>query len=85
MKLTWSETECSIFGPTLVLEGLRDGESGCARKHGQKGRYIAMAFIGGRYLSHCAGTRQAAVTRLEREIDKRSIGLFGDDTVTFVK
>jgi hypothetical protein len=81
MKLIWQKRDCSIFGSSLDLVGLREGESGCARKHGK--RYIAMAFINGRYLSHCAGTLKSAINHLEKDIDKRSIGLFGVDNISF--
>lgn len=81
MQLTWKSTTCPIFGAAFELQGLKEGETGMARKHA--GRYMAHAFIDGRYLSHCARTARTAMTRLEREIDKRSIGLLGVDDVTF--
>lgn len=84
MILTWKSTVCPIFGDAFELHGLRDGESASCRRHGV-GKFIANAFIGGRYLSHVARTKASAMARLEKEIDRRSIGLFGVDDVTFVQ
>jgi hypothetical protein len=85
--LTWQAHTDSLFGAAYALHGLREGESGGARRTGDdakgRARYAADAWIGGRYLCHTAGTMRAAMTRLEREIDRLSIGLFGDDVVTF--
>lgn len=83
MRLTWTAYNDRIFGPALRLDGLPCANaSGFARSHGK--RYMAHAYIGGRYLAHTAGTRAAAVKRLEREINRRSIGLLGVDDVEFI-
>jgi hypothetical protein len=82
MILTWKKQEDAIFGNIMWLRGLKEGESATAYRRGSY-RYHAHAFIGGRYMSHCARTVQSAMKRLEAEIDRRSIGLFGVDDVTF--
>lgn len=83
MQLTWQQYDDPIFGRAYRLDGLPcPQDSGVARRHGDT-RYVAMAFITGRYLSHHAGTVHAAIKRLNAEIDKRSIGLLGVDDVAF--
>lgn len=84
MILTWKEQDSPIFGFVFEMQGLREGESASAHRRGPNS-YYAHAFIGGRYLGHCARTMKSAMKRLEREIDKRSIGLLGVDDVTFAE
>lgn len=89
-QLTWRPYTDAIFGPAYSLDGLPDGSSAFARRYGGargKGapRYIANAFIAGIYMSHCAGTVDAAMKHLNREIDRRSIGLFGVDDLVITK
>ena len=81
MHLTWRKTICPIFRVRYDLEGLPNGDSGTA--YHSNGRYVAQAYISGRYLRHRAGTMQAAIKRLNREIDRRSIGLFNVDDIDF--
>lgn len=83
MQFIWQEQNCPIFGHAFWLRGLREGESATAHQRGPH-KYFAHAFVGGRYLAHTARTMRSAMTRLEREIDKRSIGLLDVDDVTFV-
>lgn len=82
MKLTWQTHVDPIFGSGKILIGLPEGSMACARRSGC-GRYVADAFIGGRYLNHKAGTLAAAIKRINSEIDRRSIGLLGVDDVEF--
>lgn len=83
MQLTWQKHHDPIFGSGYRLTGLpTEDDSGSS--YYSAGRYVAHAFIGGRYLNHKAGTLRAAMTRLEREIDKRSIGLLNVDDIEFV-
>lgn len=84
MKLTWRKYVDPIFGNALRLDGLPEGMSATARRNGAGKRYVADAWIGGRYLNHHAGTLAAAVKRLNAEIDRRSIGLLGVDVVELV-
>lgn len=82
IKLTWVPVKDAIFGASHNLTGLPDPEwSG--RAYLSAGRAVAHAFIAGRYLRHCARTQKQAIKRLNAEIDKRSIGLFGVDVVDF--
>ncbi len=82
MRLSWKQYEDPIFGPAWSLEGLpRAEDCGVARRHGK--RFIANATINGHYLSHCAGQVLVAIERLNREMDRRSIGLFGVDDLSF--
>lgn len=83
LKLTWHPTRFEIFGDGFELQGLPPKDSGSARKHGD--RFIAHAYIGNRYLSHTAKTLKSAMSRLEKEIDRQSIGLLGVDDLEFVR
>lgn len=84
MILTWTLHHSPLTGKGLLLTGLPEGASASVYFGFGDGRFVAHAFIGGRYLNHRAGTHDAARKRLEREIDKRSIGLLGVDDVEFV-
>jgi hypothetical protein len=83
VNLTWQKTTCPIFGAAYELVGLPLGMSASARRSGKAGRYVAHGFIGGCYLNQQAGTLRAAMSRLQSEIDRRSIGLLGVDDVAF--
>jgi hypothetical protein len=69
VSLHWKATQDPIFGEAFELCGLQDGESGMARANG--GRFIAHAFVGGRYLSHCARSLTSAMKRLDADISRR--------------
>lgn len=82
MLLTWRKVQCELFGWRYDLEGLPTGCSASARRTAN-GKYLAHAYIGGRYLSHSAKSLTRAIHKMENEIDKRSIGLLNTDTVQF--
>lgn len=87
MHLIWQKGDDAIFGACHNLTGLREGENGIVRRSGEPNpkvpRYAAMAFIADRFMLHRAGTADRARRCLEREIDRRSIGLFGVDEIRF--
>jgi hypothetical protein len=81
--LVWREGTDPIFGRAFTLEGLTGkDESGGARRN-PSGGFVAMAFIKGRYLSHNGKTIFKAMDRLNSEICKLSISLFGVDDLEF--
>lgn len=82
MKLTWRKVSCALFGWRYDLEGIGTENSGCARRTAHQ-KYLANAFINGHYMAHKASTLKSAMTRLNNEIDRRSIGLFNTDTIEF--
>lgn len=82
MTLIWQKTTFAIFGEGYELAGLPN-KNDCAHARKSDGRFVALATINGRFLCHTARTMRSAMNRLEREIDKRSIGLLGVDDVTF--
>lgn len=53
----------------------------CSHQGGQK--WIATYWLGYDELHFHGGTARSAMARMEAELDKRSIGLFGVDKVTF--
>ena len=61
-----------------------DDRLGVCSRHGPR-KWRASFFIGYDSIWFEAGTPQAAMRALERELDKRSIGIFGEDAITFVK
>lgn len=83
MHLTWRFYVDPIFRGAFMLEGLRDGESGNCHYVADKRQFVANAFIAGRYMFARAKTWRRAINALNREIDKRSIGLFDEDVVQF--
>jgi hypothetical protein len=83
MKLIWRASTCPIFGACYQLDGLTGEDTAHARRHGSAGRFIALATIKGKILSHTAKTMPGAMRRLQSEIDRQSIGLLGVDRVTF--
>lgn len=83
MILTWTPHHSPITGNGLLLTGLPAADSASVYFGFGDGRFVAHAFIGGHYLNHRAGTRDAARKRLEKEIDRRSIGLLKVDVVEF--
>ncbi len=85
LVLTWQPYTDEIFGPAYTLNGLPDSRSSGAAYRSLAGHWVAHAFIDGAYLNHKGRTAGTAMKRLEREIDKRSIGLFGLDTISFVQ
>jgi hypothetical protein len=82
MRLSWTAYEDVIFGPSYQLEGLQRA-SDCGVAHRQGKRFVACATINGCFMSHEAGRILVAIERLNRELDRRSIGLFGDDELSF--
>ena len=83
--LTWKPYDDAIFGKAYQLAGLRDGESAVARRSGDGRGYISHAWVGGHYMMHLAGTMDAAMTRLNKELDRRSIGLFDEHDIRIKK
>ncbi len=86
MTLTWRPYEDPIFGPAWRMEGLppnTDDWSASAHRNADHTLAWAHAYINGRYLNHHAKTMPTAIKRLNKEIDKMSIGLFGEDDVVF--
>ena len=86
MKLTWKMQPDAAYGYCYALQGF-PSPAHCATIHYAPAhrQFIGRAFIGGQYLSHRAGTLRAAMSRMNAEIDKRSIGLLGVDVIEFVE
>ena len=83
MKLTWRFYVDPLFGGAFTLDGLPDGSVGNCRYQAAKRQFIANAYVRGHYMFACAKTWRKAIAALNRTIDKRSIGLFGEDVVEF--
>ncbi len=88
LNLIWKPYADLIFGPAYELVGLPansdDWSASAHRRTCNDGvSYFAHAYINGRYMSHNAKTMQTAIKRLNTEIDRRSIGLFGVDDIAF--
>lgn len=82
-KLTWRFYTDQIFGGAFRLEGLPKDSVGTCHYQTAKKRFLAHAHVGGRYLMATGNTFQVAINRLNRELDRRSIGLFGVDVLEF--
>lgn len=52
-------------------------------RKGVRGKWRAVFWLGYETIYFIAGTPAAAMRALERELDKRSIGLFGVDVIAF--
>jgi hypothetical protein len=83
VKLTWRFYVDPIFGGAFALDGLPDGSVGNCHYQVAKRQFIANACVGGQYMFACAKTWRKAIAALNRTLDKRSIGLFGEDVVEF--
>jgi hypothetical protein len=84
MKLVWKKRPWpSRYGIFYDLTGLPNNGSNSAIAYYRPGSkdYIANACISGLLMTHIAGTMQAAIKRLNNEIDRRSIGLFDLDDI----
>lgn len=87
MRLTWEKYDSGIFGPCQRLTGLPDASWAVAVRaitDAMDAGFIATACFDGVVLSHRGPRLKTAMRRLEKEIDKRSIGLLGVDDVEFV-
>lgn len=80
MLLVWKKVPW-LHGTRWELTGLPKGMYASAHFVKSEKAFIARAWLSGHSLSHSAGTCAAARQRLSREIDKRSIGLFGLDGI----
>jgi hypothetical protein len=81
VTLTWRR----LPGATRILSaapGLLGEIGGCYYLGG--GQYRAWASIAGELISAHHTSYPGAMRLLERQLDRRSIGLFGDDDVEFV-
>ncbi len=88
LTMTWRSHRDLIFGDAWEIVDIPIAQVGeahiaSAYKRGD-GTWHAHAFIKGRYLSHCGSAAKTAMRRLQKEIDRRSIDLFGEDVVWFV-
>ena len=63
MQTTWKASVCPVFGAAFDLQGLKEGESGNARKSGD--RFVAHAFVNGHYYNFKACTVEKAMKRLD--------------------
>lgn len=83
MRLEWKECTDPIFGAGFILQGLPSPIE-CARAYRTSKYYVAQAWIGESYLNHHGKTMRSAMKRLNTEIHRRSIGLFGVDDLEIV-
>jgi hypothetical protein len=85
LALTWVRVPCEIFGWRYDLTGLPEGSFGSAYKSKKGTAQLWSGPKTRRYVTATGKTVAAAIKRLNKAIDRRSIGLFGVDTVTFRK
>jgi hypothetical protein len=88
MRLEWKQYQDPIFGPAAQIEGFPtntdDWSASVHRRSIGKFDWFAHAYINGKYMCHNASTMRTAIKRLNAEIARRSIGLFGVDDLEIV-
>jgi hypothetical protein len=82
VRLVWKPQTSEAWGRHYELTGLPDNAFIYAYRV-DVGRYFAGGIIKGSFVAHYSGNIHKAMRLLERELDKRSIGLFGVDVVEF--